>query len=71
MCAWIITYHDKRHGTWSEGLIISDSLGIDDESRVRAYLERQRLEDYSLRDRTITKIEKIEHKGKSRTNVRD
>jgi len=57
---WKATYHDRKLGTWSEALVISDSLGIDDETRVREYLERQRLEDYSLRNRTIIKIERLE-----------
>jgi hypothetical protein len=58
-----VTFHEKKMGTWSEAVIISDSLGINDEVRLRAYLDMQRLEDYSLfRGRTITKIERLEEK---------
>lgn len=58
MVVWKVTYQNRKE-TWSEALVIQDSLGLDNTTQVRSYLDRQRLEDYSLRDRIITKIERI------------
>jgi len=60
---WLVTYHDKKQGTWTEALVISDSLGLNDEARVLAFLEMQRLKDYSLRDRKITKVQRLGEKS--------
>jgi len=55
----MVTFHDKKGESWTEAFIIQDSLGIDTPAKVRSYLETERLGDYDLRDRTITKIERV------------
>ena len=59
LTVWLVTYND-RQGTWSEALVIPKSLGLNKRDRVREYLELQRLEDYSLRGRTIVNLERVE-----------
>jgi hypothetical protein len=57
--AFKVTFHDNVVGTWSEIVVSVESLGMD-ETRLRDYLERERLEDYSLRDRKVLKIERVQ-----------
>jgi len=59
LTVWKVTYHDNER-TWSEAIVIPKNLGLNDQNQVREYLELERLEDYSLRDRTIENLEQIE-----------
>jgi len=59
LTVWKVTYHDNE-GTWAEAIVIPKSLGLNNQNQVRQYLELERLEDYSLRDRTIENLEQIE-----------
>jgi hypothetical protein len=55
---WRVSYRDGASRTWSEIVVVADSLGMD-QTHILEYLERDRLADYSLRDRTIIGIEKV------------
>ena len=54
-----VTYDDGE-GTWSEAIVIPTSPGLDDQDRIREYLELEKLKDHSRRDRTILNPERIE-----------